>query len=324
MSTHSAAPSAPAGALRTLGPDDASAVADLWNATFGDTHPLRAKAFATWWGSEHTDADLTFGLSRGGRLVGALLARAPRRAWSTPGVGHVSLLAVAPEAQGAGVGAELWRAGVTALRERGVRVVRLGADPGHLLPGVPVLAPAAAWRFFRARGLTFGPVECDLHLDLRPGPPTTPCDARLFDDDPEAVVAFVAHAFPGRWAEEVAAFAAHGCTLLGLERAGAVVAFAAAFGPDDAISGPSLTWSAALAGRPAGLGPLGVEVTQRGLGLGLGIVAAGARWHHARGAEDLLIDWTTLAPFYGRLGARVWRAYQRSEGVVDAAELANP
>jgi predicted N-acetyltransferase YhbS len=304
---------------RPLDASDQGAVAEIWNASLGSAHPLGPRALATWWGSVHTDRDLTFGVEHGGRLVGVLLARAPTVAWAPPGLAHVSLLAVAPAAQRLGAGAALWSAALAALRARGVTRVRLGADPAHLLPGIPAAAPAAAWRFFAQRGAVFGAVETDLHLDLRSGAPAHVPDARLVDDAPDAVVAFVARAFPGRWADDVAGFARAGCTVLGLERSGEIVAFAAAFEEDDAVVGPSLTWSGALPGRAAGLGPLGVDASLRGRGLGLGIVAAGARWHRARGAQDLLIDWTTLASFYGRLGARLWRAYQRAEVALDPA-----
>jgi predicted N-acetyltransferase YhbS len=304
---------------RPLVERDLAAVGEIWNASFAPHHPLGARVLSTWWGSRHSDAGLAFGVERAGRLVGAVLARSSSPAWAQPGVGHVSLLAVAPSAQRQGAGTALWSAAVAALRARGATRVRLGADPGPLLPGVPAVASAAAWRFFRSRGARFGGVETDLHLDLRPGPPDARCDARLIDDDPERVVAFVAHAFPGRWADDVAAFAGAGCSLLGFEQGGAIVAFAAAFEPEDAVVGPSLTWAAALPGRVGGLGPLGVTEALRGRGLGLGVVAAAARWHHARGADELLIDWTTLAPFYGRLGARLWRAYQRAEVALPAA-----
>jgi GNAT superfamily N-acetyltransferase len=304
--------------LRALEQGDLEGVAALWNAHFAAAHPLGPRALERWWRSPDTDPSLTFAAARGGRLVGVLLARAPQRAWSPPGIGHVALVAVAPEAQRTGVGAALWNAASDALRERGVRILRLGADPDHLLPGVPTVAPDATWRFLLARGMRFGGVECDLHLDLRAGAPDHPCAGRLVDDDPERALEFVARTFPGRWRDDVAAFAAAGCTVLALERGGETVGFAAAFEPGDAVLGPSLLWSDALPGRPAGLGPLGIDASQRGLGLGIGLVAAAARWHRERGAQDLVIDWTTLTSFYGKLGARVWRVYQRGEASLAA------
>jgi hypothetical protein len=44
-----------------------------------------------------------------------------------------------------------------------------------------------------------------------------------------------------------------------------------------------------------------------------GYVAAAATLQR-RGLRAAVIDSTTLTTFHGRLGARVWRSYQRAEG----------
>jgi hypothetical protein len=63
-----------------------------------------------------------------------------------------------------------------------------------------------------------------------------------------------------------------------------------------------------------GLGPLGIDRPP-------GAAASDWRWwpvpRAGCGTRDhraAVIDWTTLADFYGRLGARAWRVYQRAEG----------
>lgn len=298
---------------RPLEAGDLDRVAELWNASLGTPHPLGRRALEAWWASPDTDPALTFGVEQAGRVCGVLLARAPERSFVPHDVGFVSLLAVEPGSRGQGLGSTLWRAAMAALGARGRRRVRLGTEPDHLLPGVPAAVDDASWRFLLARGVRPGRLETDLHLDLRRGPPTLPCRLPLVSDAETAVLRFVARTFPGRWAEELPRYAEHGVALLALIDAGSVVGFAAAFGPDDALLGPSLTWAPAVQGRPGGLGPLGIDPAYRGRGLGLELVAAAARWHHARGTQDLIINWTTLTEFYGRLGARVWRAYQRAE-----------
>lgn len=303
-------------ALAPLSRRDLPALAALWNASLGARHPLTARALECWWSSRDTDRMLTFGVRREGALVGALLARAPRRSWTDPTVGHVSLLAVAPDARGQGLGGALWDAALAALRERGRSRVRLGADPDHLLPGVPAAVDGATWRFFLARGAVPGAVEADVLVDLRlPGAGRLPPHPtlRLVDDAPEAALAFIGRCFPGRWADEVAGYAAAGVRLLTLREGSTTLAFAVAFRPEDALLGPSLTWSDALPGPAGGIGPLGVDPAVRGRGLGLRMVAEALAWQRARGARDVVLNWTTLAGFYGRLGGRVWRIYQRAE-----------
>lgn len=316
---------APNARLGPLDPAELPQLAALWNdapgafGSLGAVHPLSQRALEQWCRSEDADPDLALAARFDGALVGAVLARAPRRAWADPQVGHVALLAVARRARGSGIGTALWDAAIAALRARGRTLVRLGGESDVLLPGVPAVVDDATWRFLRRRGVVPGGLEVDLHVDLRVssvgGPePERPADGvRLVDDDPAAALAFVERCFPGRWADEAAAYAAAGCRLLTLREGERTLAFCAAFRADDALLGPSLTWHEALPGPVAGLGPLGVDPDARGRGLGLRVVAEGIAWQRARGALDVIINWTTLTGFYGRLGARVWRAYQRCE-----------
>lgn len=301
--------------VRPLDPARYVEAAAVWDVTFSGTHPLARRAWDGWWASPDADPELAWAAERGGRLVGFALARAPRRPWAAPDVGHVALLAVHPDAQRQGVGAALWDAAVAALRARGRTRVRLGADPERLLPGVPVAAPPAAWRFLVARGAVPGAFEADLLLDLRPPVPgpALPAGVELVADAPDEAAAFVARAFPGRWADEVARHAAAGTTVLALRRERRTVGFCVATQPEDASWSGSLAWAGALPGRTAGLGPLGLEEAARGGGLGLALVVEAARWQRVRGADAAVIDWTDLTRFYGRLGAFVWRAYQRAE-----------
>lgn len=309
---------APAGG-RTAG----AAVAAAWNATFGGRLMLGPRAYEAWWASPDAEPALAWGVrADDGRLLGALLARAPLRAWAPADLGHVALLVVAPDARGRGIGAALWAAAMAALRARGRTRVRLGADPERLLPGVPLAASAATWRFLAARGVRPGDLEADLRLDLRaaaidrlPLPP----GVQLVDDAPDDALAFVERAFPGRWRDEVGRAAAAGVTVLGLRRDGATIGFCLAQRPTDAALGPALGWTAAAPGglpdpRVGGLGPLGLAAEARGGGLGLALVAAAARWLRTQGLRAAVIDWTSLTSFYGRLGAHVWRVYQRAEG----------
>jgi GNAT superfamily N-acetyltransferase len=317
--------------IAPLGQDDGEEVAVLWRDAGMAGHPLGPAAWRAWWASPDADAGLAWGAreTRGarearGRLLGALLARAPVRPWAPDDIGHVALFAVAEGERGHGVGAALWDAATAAMRARGRRRLRIGADPERLLPGVPLTAPEATWRFLRARGIRPGGLEADLRLDLAHGaidahPLPDGVECVDDDDDPEATLAFVGRAFPGRWVDEVARAAAAGTAVLGLRREGITLGFCLAQRPTDAAPGPGLTWTALGPWGPldpttGGLGPLGIDAAARGGGLGLALVAASARWLRAHELRTAVIDWTTLTAFYGRLGATAWRVYQRAEG----------
>jgi len=317
--------------LTRLTETDLADVARLWcqapasAGRLGDSFPLSERALRHWWASSDTDPALCFALRDGDRLLGAALARAPERSWSAPELGHLSLLVVDANARGHGYGRALIEAALAALRERGRRRVVLGTEPDHLLPGVPIGVDDASWRCLLRAGVRPGSMEHDVRVDLNvfeagrfaalATANSTGGDGavELVDDDPDAAIAFTERVFPGRWADEVRSYADAGVTLLTLRERGATLAFAAAFRLSDALLGPSLTWHSALPGPAAGLGPLGVDPDVRGRGLGRAIVAAGLHWHAERGARDVILNWTSLTSFYGQLGARVWRSYQRAE-----------
>lgn len=312
-----------------LGPlvaGDLADVARLWCAApaavgrLGDAFPLGERALRRWWASPDTDQALCLALRQGERLVGALLARAPTRAWAPPDLGHVSLVVVDATLRGRGHGGRMVAAAADALAARGRSRVRLGADPDHLLPGVPVGVDDATWSALLRLGAAPGAVETDVLVDLDALAAETLAAARLdphggvrVEAAPERVVEFVGRTFPGRWHDEVRRYAEAGVTLLALREGDDVLGFTAAFRPDDAHLGYGLTWLPALRPGAGALGPLGVDPAARGRGLGLAVVAEGLAWQRAQGARDVVLDWTTLTPFYGRLGGRVWRAYQRAE-----------
>lgn len=347
--------------VRALAPDEARLVPAIWRAawqgaeagaagnraTVGDPgrerptsqdtgparlYPLEERVWLDRLASHH-DPELLLGAFDGRELVGVGYGRLPTASWLPADVGWVALLAVVGPWQGCGLGTRLFSELAGRLRAAGAKRFRLGSEANHLLPGLPQEAPAAAWRLARRVGARFTTTEHDLLLDLRPTLPPAPLPAgwRVRDDDPDGAIAFVARAFPGRWAHEVASYVAAGATILTLvdERAGeaasrgagggppATKGFCAVFTGEERLVGPQLYWRQALEGpgvRVGGMGPLGLDDAARGGGLGLAIVGAGADWLKGRGLTDAVINWTTLTTFYGKLGARVWRTYQRAEG----------
>src|SRR4030065_406975 len=63
-------------------------------------------------------------------------------------------------------------------------------------------------------------------------------------------------------------------------------------------SGPSISWRQAIGDHYGGLGPLGVAPAFRGRGLGFALLALAVEHLRGLGAEDVVIDWTTLVDFY--------------------------
>ncbi len=318
--------------MRPLSPDEAQLVPEVWNAAWthlpSNPYPLGEELWRERLASRHHDPALLLGAFAAGELVGYAHGKRPVALWQPANVVWVSSFAVAAPHQGRGVGTALLRELLGRLRGTGAAEVRFGSDADHLLPGPPLEAPPATWRLLRRCGATFAALEHDLHLDLRPALPEAPLPPgwRLRDDDPAGAAAFMARAFPGRWAEELSGYLAGGATAFTVERTSDHAAGASAgaegvcvaFQGGESATSPGLHWEGALAreypgGRPGAIGPLGVSTEARGGGVGLAMVRGAAASLRERGVTDVIINWTSLGAFYGRLGARAWRAYHRAQ-----------
>jgi GNAT superfamily N-acetyltransferase len=304
---------------------------DVWNAASGGTFPLRDPVFrqnaAT---SPHFDpAGCQAAVGRDGRVVGFSVAKVAREPIGAQGLmsdrGWISLIAVHPEAQRRHLGSALLRFAEEYLRGRGRTTAVLGGDPDHFLPGVPAGTPAAA--FFHSCGYRMHGEAYDLWLPLR-GYQTPPrVQAALEAARPEievrplawgeedAVTAFLAEAFPGRWRYTVERFLRLGgdiTDIMAVVRGDAVAGFAHLFHPGSRWIGPSLAWTSATS-RAGGLGPMGVASSMRGRGLGLALVDRSIVRLRGLGLEEMFIDWTILLDFYGHLGFVPVRRYSHGE-----------
>ena len=329
----------PALTIRALSYHEAQQVPEIWNAAWHratpgpNPYPLSPAIWAQRLASRHHEPTLLLGGFVDERLVAVAYAKLPRSAWQAPNAAWLSLLAVTPEFQGRGLGTAISGRLLRLLSERGATVIKFGGDADHLLPGPPQESGQATWRLLRHHGASFGAAEHDLHLDLGPEPPAAnlPAGWCLRTDDPQGAVAFVTGAFPGRWAEELVDYFAGGAIVMTLEREATatstapaeVKGFCAIFLGGEKVVSPGLIWGAAFrqeleaSGSErvslAGIGPLGIAPEVRGSGLGEALVRGAANYVRNNGGTDLIINWTSLTAFYGRLGARLWRSYQRAE-----------
>jgi predicted N-acetyltransferase YhbS len=240
-------------------------------------------------------------------------------------VGYVSLLAVAPAFQRRGIGRVLLGEAEGLLRGDGARRVVLGGSFHHFMPGVPDWPAALA--FFRSRGYEASKDVYDVRRVLAPADPL-PGGQDALEGTPAArfrpfrpgeaaqLLVFLARAFPGRWRRDVAQFLSSGGEIgdvMGLFIDGQPQGFAWLHPPG---SLGALRW-AGFEPAIAALGPIGVSAQWQGRGLGLALLGEGLRALVGRGARDVVIDWTDLLDFYGKLGFRPWLRY-----TLEAKELA--
>ncbi|HEX7022071.1 MAG TPA: GNAT family N-acetyltransferase [Trueperaceae bacterium] len=294
------------------------ALIDIWNACIGQDHPLEPALLSQHLRHPYFQPELFFAAYDGDDLLGFAAGSAPAVTWRPAELGHLSYLAVAPEARRRGIGARLYDTVTDALAAQGIHRLRLAGDPNHLLPGMPSCVSPETWRFFVRRGFTAGGVVHDLHLDLGlPLPPGRLADGlTVTTDDPEGVLRFLDRVFPGRWRDEAEEYLLAGASPLGLAQDGEIRGFACVFPPDSPVLGPSRHWQGALPGPVAGLGPIGIDPGLRGRGQGLAFFVEAAKLLQNSGARHLIVNWTDLTGFYGRAGARIWRSYQGVHGTL--------
>ncbi len=322
-------------ALLPYRPEMAPEVVAVWNAAMGETFPLHEALFR-----QNTVDDPHFDPAgcwvarapEGERLLGVCLAKVVREPLGADGMmddrGWVSAVAVHPSAQRRGVATALLRHAEAFLRARGRRRVVLGGDPAHFFPGVPAGTPAVV--FFQSRGYRFQGDAYDLRRSLRDYR-TPPEVQKTLTADPdvevrplrrgeeEGLLAFLGTVFPGRWRYSVGRFLAAGGAIddiMGIVRGGDVLGFAHLFPPGSRWIGPSIAWTAHREPRAGGLGPMGLAPELRGRGLGLALVDRSVIHLASMGVDAMVIDWTVLLEFYGKLGFVPWKQYRHGQRVL--------
>jgi GNAT superfamily N-acetyltransferase len=308
----------------------ASGLTGLWNAAAGREFPLDERLFVQ---QLRLDTDprrcFAFVEPDGTILAAALVKRAARTGPSgeVPSTGYLSWLVVDGHRRRQGLATSMMKAAKAWLSSLGVSNLRFGSDYYHLLPGRPMEQGAgyeALGAFLGKQGFTGEAEEYDLMASLASGagPAEEPDGAggrfeyRLFrPEERSAVIAFMHRNFPGRWTHEVTEAMAAGMRpadlMLAIDTAdGTVVGFSRLYDDSSPVLGPGVYWRGLMGRNPGGLGPIGIDASRRGAGLGYGLLVHCKRELRARGIDTMVIDWTDLINFYGKSGFKVWKRYE--------------
>jgi GNAT superfamily N-acetyltransferase len=295
-------------------------VTALWNSACGPNLAISPR-FAAYNLRSSVGGDHAAVLAmRGGEAVGFISASYFNdHTVSAPHSGWIDALAVAPHAQGQGVGRALLRWAEAWHTSKGTRHLTVGGSPRPFVPGVPEELQSVA--FFQRFGYGTTPElvsqQWDVAADLAHyRSPTTvreiPGTIRPAQpDDYAALLAFLRREFPDRWRYDFEQYVAEGgrisdymtlWTARGVEGC-CILTFEDSLHPIERFYPYQLP-------RPWGqLGSIGVSASYRGQGYGAALLDAGLRRLHNNGVNGCVIDWTDLLDFYAKFGFAPYRTY---------------
>ena len=307
---------------------DTLGVLPLWQAALGDIWPMRDDLLRRlltdhrfYRGDDHLVAVADE------RIVGFVGTQVDRSERRRAGAQRRHLRrARASGAAAAGYRHALARGRAQHLRQAGVGALRLGGGGAYRFwPGIPTDLPGA-YPFFASCGWPLDPEQrsCDLVRDLSDFQMPAAMRARLAqeqvtirparEDEVADVLAFEAEHFPG-WAGAFVYTAELGDfqnMLIAIDPRKGIVGTLMLHTPASRWLGANITWKTLLGDNLGGISAVGVAASERGRGIGIGMVAVGSEVLRDRGIGNCHIDWTRIVDFYGKLGYTVWREYWMS------------
>ncbi|MFE7062195.1 GNAT family N-acetyltransferase [Sutcliffiella sp. NPDC057660] len=231
-------------------------------------------------------------------------------------VGWISLLLVSKEFQGQGIGSKLLKKAEAALENLGTKTIHLGRDVQHFFPGVPS-GYEAVIQWFEKRGYQTGDTPFDMIQSIYNMPTESTAPSleirRGRHGEEECIVHFLSEVFPGRWEYEARSRFVQGVTAedyIVMRHQEEIVGFCKMNRPTDKVIGSNVYWSKMFPDKiVGGIGPLGISREVRKSGLGLALVRTAMEELQKNGVNQIIIDWTTLDEFYGKLGFTPWKHY---------------
>lgn len=320
--------------LEPYRPEDAAAVAQLWNRAIGTSFPLEEAVLHQLlernpsYRREDALIARAHGEPIGFAYSGLHRSEAPEmEAYRVRAFLHA--VVVDERWRRRGIGRMLAMQALVPARDRGVARIEAGGGMFYLWPGVPAELPSAM-PFCAALGFEPGTESFDLqgnveHLDATEALATLASEGLRVDaaveGDRDSLLAFLLAEFGGEWWHETGWFLSQGGApsdiLLLRDGDGTILGLARLHTPQTRPIGPPHFWGARRPPSAGGLGPIGIARRLRGQGLGSLLLAVALDRLRTMGLSHVVIDCTSLLGFYGRLGFTPWITYRHAAAATE-------
>lgn len=299
-------------------------VIHLWNKEIGDDFPLRKELFIQ---NSLEDPNVLEDTSvvvtnQDDQVIAFMLTKVFKEEITVAmrrDIGWIQVLLVDTTYRNEGIGTQLLKHAEEKFQELGVTEIKIGSDPWHYFPGIPNhYEDTKQW--IEARGYTNMGNEYDLLCQYDPKVQSNMpvledvTFSLLKETEKDEFLAFLQRCFPGRWEYEAIHYFQKGGTgreFVVLKSAGKIIGFCRVNDQQSPFIAQNVYWSPLFREPLGGIGPLGVDPSERNKGYGLAIVEAGIAILRERNIQTIVIDWTGLVRFYAKLGYSVWKAYSK-------------
>ncbi|WP_449538151.1 GNAT family N-acetyltransferase [Ferdinandcohnia sp. Marseille-Q9671] len=293
----------------------------LWNQEIGIDFPMRKELFKQ---NSFDDCNVfmdgsLIAINDENRVVGFVVSKR----WQDKidvGIGKetgwIQVLLVDQNYRNRGIGEKLLQHAEHKLKESGMTHLWLGKDTYHYFPGIP-LHYEAVRTWFEKRGYIPSSTEYDLDCHSERHTRETPSKegvehSLLKLEEKEEFLSFLKRCFPGRWEYEAIKYfetGGQGREFVLLKKKNQIIGFCRINDSKSPEIAQNVYWSPLYRQELGGIGPLGIDPTERKHGYGLFIVEAAVSYLHKRHVTDIVIDWTGLVSFYNKLGFEVCKSY---------------
>lgn len=305
-------------------------IVELWNQELVDTFPMTDDLFKQ---NSFDDENICENGSQiaeteDNRIVGFIVAKK----WQEElpinlgkEVGWIQVLLVDQQYHNLGIGSHLLSNAEYEFKISGIKKVLLGRDPWHYFPGIPnELDHVKTW--FEHKGYMKIGTEFDLtneynNEEIVTIPSTNQAEFSILTlEDKDVFLDFLHRSFPGRWEYEAMHYFSKGGTgreFVILKKNNKIIGFSRINDSKSPLIAQNIYWSPLFNEELGGIGPLGIDSTERKQGYGLAIVEAAIYFLRDRNINRIIIDWTGLVDFYKKLGYEKWKAYNSYEKILN-------